>query len=313
MPADDTHASDAIPIVDTHQHFWDLERNYHPWLCDEEPIAFRYGDYAALRRNYLPADYLRDVGRHRIVKTVHIEAEWDPLDPVGETRWLETLHRETGFPAACVAQARLDHEDVADVMAAQAAFPFVRGIRHKPHAAAAPDAVIRGAAGSMDDKTWRDGYGRLERHDLSFDLQTPWWHLAEAATLARDFPRTAIIVNHTALPADRSAEGLAAWRAALALVAREPNVALKVSGLGVRGETWRREANAAIVRDAISILGIERCMFGSNFPVDSLCASFDDIFEGFAAITSGFSPDERARLFHDNAMRIYAIPPAWLH
>jgi predicted TIM-barrel fold metal-dependent hydrolase len=63
----------------------------------------------------------------------------------------------------------------------------------------------------------------------------------------------------------------------------------------------------------IALFGLERCMFGSNFPVDSLCASFDDIFEGFAAITSGFSPDERARLFHHNAMRIYAIPPAWLH
>jgi len=302
-----------LDIVDAHQHFWDLAGNRHPWLAEAAMIPFRYGDYAALKRDYLPADYRADSGAHRVVATVHVEAEWDPGDPIGETRWLAALRGRTGLPSVAVAQARLDREDVADVMAAQAAFPFVRGIRHKPHAAAAPDAVIRGAAGSMDDKTWRDGYGRLERHDLSFDLQTPWWHLAEAATLARDFPRTAIIVNHTALPADRSAEGLAAWRAALALVAREPNVALKVSGLGVRGETWRREANAAIVRDAISILGIERCMFGSNFPVDSLCASFDDIFEGFAAITSGFSPDERARLFHDNAMRIYAIPPAWLH
>src|SRR5260221_533168 len=188
------------------------------------------------------------------------------------------------------------------------AFPSGRGIRHKPHAAAAPDAVIRGAAGSMDDKTWRDGYGRLERHGLSFDLQTPWWHLAEAEALARDFPRTTIIVNHTALPADRSAEGLAAWRTALALVAREPNITLKVSGLGLRGETWRREANAAIVRDAISILGIERCMFGSNFPVDSLVGSFDAIFSGFKAIVADLPIAVQRKLFHDNAMRIYRIP-----
>ena len=51
--------SDA-PIVDAHQHFWDLSRNYHPWLCDPEPIPFRYGDYSALRRSYLPPDYRRE-------------------------------------------------------------------------------------------------------------------------------------------------------------------------------------------------------------------------------------------------------------
>jgi predicted TIM-barrel fold metal-dependent hydrolase len=219
------------------------------------------------------------------------------------------LRERTGLPSVAVAQARLDREDVADILAAQAAFPFVRGVRHKPHAAAAPDAARRGAPGSMDDKSWRDGYARLERHALSFDLQTPWWHLAAAAALARDFPRTTIIINHTALPADRSAEGLAAWRAALALVAREPNIALKISGLGLRGERWRREANAAIVRDAIGIVGVERCLFASNFPVDSLVGSFDAIFSGFKAIVADLPSAVQRKLFRDNAMRIYRIAP----
>ena len=80
----------AFEIVDTHQHFWDLERNYHPWLCDPEQIPFRYGDYAALKRTYLPPDYRSDAGpRYRVVKTVHVEAEWDRADPVAETAWLE--------------------------------------------------------------------------------------------------------------------------------------------------------------------------------------------------------------------------------
>ena len=54
-----------FPIVDAHQHFWDPHVNYHPWLCDQPPILFRYGDYAALRRPYLPADYFADAGQHR--------------------------------------------------------------------------------------------------------------------------------------------------------------------------------------------------------------------------------------------------------
>jgi predicted TIM-barrel fold metal-dependent hydrolase len=301
--------TEPLPIVDAHQHFWDIGRNYHPWLVDEA-IPFRYGDYAALRRNYLPADYLADAAGHRIVATVHVEAEWDPRDPVGETRWLAALRERTGFPTVAVAQARLDREDVAEVLTTQAGFAFVRGIRHKPAAAPSPEAIVVGAPGSMGDRRWRDGYARLERHGLAFDLQTPWWHLAEAAALARDFPRTPIIVNHAALPADRSAEGLAAWRAALAIAAREPNIALKLSGLGIRGEPWRREANAAIVRDAIAIFGVERCLFASNFPVDSLVGSFATIYTGFAAIVADMPLAVRRKLFHDNAMRIYRIPPA---
>jgi predicted TIM-barrel fold metal-dependent hydrolase len=299
---------ETLAIVDAHQHFWDLARNYHPWLVDAAMVPFRYGDYAALRRNYLPVDYRADTSQHSVVATVHIEAEWDPGDPVGETRWLAALREETGLPTVAVAQARLDAADVDETLAAQAAFGFVRGIRHKPAAAPSPAALVVGAPGSMGDRRWRDGYALLARHGLSFDLQTPWWHLAEAAALARDFPGTSIVINHTALPADRSAEGLAAWRAALAIVAREPNVALKISGLGLRGETWRREANAPIVRDAIAIFGTERCLFASNFPVDSLVGSFDVIFSGFMAIVADMPLAVRRRLFHDNAMRMYRIP-----
>jgi predicted TIM-barrel fold metal-dependent hydrolase len=302
--------SEKPAVVDAHQHFWDLARNYYPWLADAEMIPFRYGDYAPLRRDYLPADYRRDAAGHRVVATVHIEAEWNPADPVGETRWLAALRAETGLPTVAVAQARLDAADVGEILAAQAAFGFVRGIRHKPAAAPSPRAVTDGAPGSMSDRHWRDGYALLARHGLSFDLQTPWWHLPEAASLARDFPRTPIIVDHAALPADRSAEGLAAWRAALAAAAREPNIALKISGLGQRGVRWQREANAPIVRDAIAIFGAERCMFASNFPVDSLVGSFDAIYSGFKAIVADRPLAVQRRLFHDNAMRIYRIPDA---
>ena len=65
---------DELPIIDAHQHFWDVERNYHPWLRDA-PIPFRYGDYSALRRNYLPRDYRQDTEGFRIAGTVYVEEE----------------------------------------------------------------------------------------------------------------------------------------------------------------------------------------------------------------------------------------------
>jgi predicted TIM-barrel fold metal-dependent hydrolase len=293
-----------FPIVDAHQHFWDPRVNYHPWLCDEPPIAFRYGDYRAIRRPYLPADYLADAEGHQVVGTVYVETEWDPRDPIGETRYVERLRRETRFPSVMVAQAWLDRDDALAVLEKQAAFPFVRGIRHKPGANRTPS---EGAPGGMTDARWRAGFAALARNRLRFDLQTPWWHLGEAAELARDFPATQIVLNHTGLPADRSAAGIAGWRTAMATLAQCPNVAVKISGIGVPGKPWTAESNRAIVLTTIELFGVERCMFASNFPVDGLCGTFDAIYSGFRAIVRDFAPADQRKLFHDNAIRIYAI------
>ena len=294
-------------IVDAHHHFWDLTQRRHPWLTDARLPAFRYGDYAALRRSYLPEDYGRDIARQNVVASVHVEAEWDLDDEVGETRWLAEVRARHGRPTVAVAHARLEHDDVEDVLAGHAAFDFMRGIRHKPAAAPTPDAVVKGAPGSTGDPRWRRGFALLERYGFSFDLQTPWWHLPEVADLAHEFPRTTIIVNHTGLPTDRTPDGLEAWRDALETVAAAPNVVLKISGLGQADHSWPYASNRRVVRDAITIFGVERCMFASNYPVDALCADYDTIVDGFHRSVHDFAPEDQARLFHDNARRIYRI------
>jgi predicted TIM-barrel fold metal-dependent hydrolase len=206
-----------------------------------------------------------------------------------------------------VAQAWLDRDDVEEVLAGQASFARVRSIRHKPRAAPGPRAVTPGAPGSMGDAKWRRGFALLERHGLAFDLQIPYWHLSEALALARDFPNTTIILNHTGLPADRFAEGLAAWRHAMQQLSQAPNVVVKISGLGQPGVAWTLESNAPIVLETIDIFGVDRCMFASNFPVDGLCADFETIYRGFMAIVAHFSAGDRRKLFCDNALRTYVI------
>ena len=287
--------SARFPIADAHQHFWDPRVNYHPWLCDEQPIPFRYGDYSALRRHYLPADYFADARDHEVVKTVYVETEWNPRDPLGETAWVDRLRRATGFPTVAVAQAWLDRGDAASVLERQAAHRFVRGIRHKPR------------PGAMREASWRSGYALLGRFGLRFDLQAAWSELADAADLCRAYPDTLLILNHTGLPADRSAAGFAGWKRALRELAACPNTAIKISGLGVPGRRWTADLNRDIVLSAVEIFGAARAMFASNFPVDSLCASFDEIYSGFRAIAAQFSASEQRALFHDNAVRIYAM------
>ena len=297
----------SLPIVDAHHHVWDVGLKAHPWLTAAPLASFRYGDYATIRRSYLPADYRRDTARFNVVKTVYVEAEWDERDPIGETCWVHETAARDGLPHAMVAQAWLDRVDAAQVLAEQAAFPRVRSVRHKPKSAARPQDAKRGAPGSMDCPKWRKGFALLTRHGLHFDLQTPWWHLDAAAELARDFQATTIILNHTGLPADRSAEGLAGWRSAMQLLAREANVVVKISGLGVPGEPWTTELQGPVVCDAIAMFGTERAMFASNYPVDSLVATFDEIYSSFLEITRDLPEAAHRGLFHDNAARIYRL------
>ena len=232
---------DDLPMVDAHVHFWDPTKHYYPWLNDEPMIPFRYGDYSAIRRPYYPAEHLADARRHghNIVKTVYLEAEWDPKDPIGEMEFIAELRKETGSPDVAVAQAWLDRDDVARVLERHARIPFVRGVRQKPRANASPRD---GRPGSMMDPLWREGFARLKPLGLRFDLQTPWWHLHEAVDLAGAFPDTQIILLHSGLPADRSREGIEAWKKQMAGLAQAPNVAAKISGIGVPGAALDRRA-----------------------------------------------------------------------
>ena len=274
-------------IADAHLHLWDAQAYDYPWLRDR-PVEFRYGDYGALPRRYLVEDYWRDAGEWKVVRGVHVEAEWDPHDPAGEMNFIAELRRQHGFPTVAVAQAWLDRDDCAAVLEAQASHPFVRGVRHKPR------------PGMMDDARWRAGYRRLAPLRLHFELQAPWRQLDEAARLARDFPDTTIVLNHAGLPATADLSG---WRRAMGALAACPNAMVKICGLGNLDAAAKREALLAV----IELFGARRTMFASNYPVDSLRDSFERIYAGFDEATRGFSPAERRDLFHDNAVLIYRL------
>ena len=292
-----------LSLIDTHHHFLDPEAHYYPWLHDQGQPHHRYGDHSVLNRPYLPSDYRRDTSGVQLLGSVHIEAEWNPQDPVGEIRFIKTLRDQCGLPSVAVGQAWLHHPDSARTLEQLAAFDFVRGVRQKPRANLAPG----GPPGGMTDPAWLDGYGKLGELGLHYELQTPWWHLAEASRLAAKFPEIQIIINHAGMPTDRSEDGLRAWREALADIAAHANVAIKISGIGEARFQWRPDANRRVVREVIDVFGVARCMFGSNYPVDSLCISYEDIFQNFEAFVSDFSEHEKAQLFVENARRLYRI------
>jgi predicted TIM-barrel fold metal-dependent hydrolase len=274
----------SFAVADAHLHLWDPQTHYYPWLCDPQPIAFRYGDYSALRRRYLLEDYRADTAAWPVMRGVYVEAEWNPHDPLGEMNFIAQVRKKSAFPTVAVAQAWLHHDDCAAVLEAQARHDFVRGIRHKPK------------PGMMDETSWRAGYRRLAPLGLHFELQAPFSLHREAQRLARDFPDTTVVLNHTGLP---SAEDSRGWRAAMQALAACPNVMVKISGMGLPVREF--------VLGAIELFGVERAMFASNYPVDGLRASFTAIYAGFDELTRGMAEGERRALFHDNAVRIYRM------
>jgi predicted TIM-barrel fold metal-dependent hydrolase len=299
-------APGAVTLIDAHHHLWEIGQDKHPGLRGERHDFFM-GDNSAIRRDYLPNDYRRDAAGHNVLTTVHCEAEWERDDQLGETRWVTAMHERHGIPGAIVAHAWFDTPNAEEIIAAQAAFPLVRGIRSKPVTAASPDTMTPGAPGTMQDDNWLRGFALLEKYGLSWDLRVPFWHLAEAAVVARAFPQTKIILNHTGFPWDRSEAGLAAWRRGMEVLAREPNVCVKVSEFGLKDRAWNYDDNRRVVLDAVAIFGIGRSVFASNFPVASLRIGYGALVAALSRMLADRTPEDRDRFFWKNAAAFYRL------
>jgi predicted TIM-barrel fold metal-dependent hydrolase len=297
-----------LPVVDAHHHLWDLSRGRYPWLQDGyDPAAFFLGDYAALRQNFLPGDYRRVSAGCNVVATVHVEAERDRAEQVAETAWLHEMNARYGMPDAVVAHAWLDVPETEERLLEHLRYPLVRGIRSKPVTSRSPGESVRGRPRTMQDEKWLRGLALLGKHGLSWDLRVPAWHLPEAAEVAAMFPDLPIVLNHHGFAWDRSEEGLARWRGWLETIARQPNVRVKLSEFGVRGQPFSWAEVTRIVRETVAVFGWQRCMFASNFPVAGLRIGYPELVTGIARALDGLSPARRRAVMCDNALQFYRI------
>ena len=197
---------DDFPIIDPHHHLWDLERFSYPWLTVKPQPLSVAGDVAPIARSYTLDDYLADAAGHNLVKSVHVDAGFDPTQPIEETRWLQSVADQRGFPHGIVARAELNKPDVEAVLAAQAGFANVRGIRHIVNWHPDPAKTYIQRSDLLTDPAWLAGFALLKKYDLSFDLQLYPAQMAEAAQVAHNHPDTVIILNHAGMPVDRDAE-----------------------------------------------------------------------------------------------------------
>jgi predicted TIM-barrel fold metal-dependent hydrolase len=296
-------------FIDTHHHLWDLENNPYPWL--QEGIKHFVGDYSPIKKTYLISDLIRDSAGLRLEKSVHVQAEWDHnLDPVGETEWLQRVADDSesnNMPNAIIGYADLSNENVERTLERHSRFRNWRGIRDMLNWSDDPNLRFAERGNLMADENWLKGYRLLAKYGGSFDLQIWPWQFEDSVNLARKVPDVPIILDHTGMPIGRTDEDIRTWKSGMKKFGDEPNTSVKISALGMLDKNWTADSIRPFVLDTIEAAGINKCMFASNFPVDSLFSDYATIWRAYDEITEDFSEEERAALFHDNAEKYYRI------
>jgi predicted TIM-barrel fold metal-dependent hydrolase len=297
------------PIIDAHIHLWDLGMDRHPWLRPTGGTIQALGDLAPIRRNYLVDDYRRDAVNQNVVASVHIEAAWDRADdPLAEVEWLETLDKSSGVAIRYIGFADLTAPNAAAMLDRLSEVKRCVGVRQM--LSWHPTEQARSFAsrpGIADEADFRRGVALLARHDQLLEFMLYPYQAEELARLAVGFPNQTFIVNHCGSPIDRDHDGMLRWKEGLKRLGSAPNILIKISALTAYDPSPTPESLRDVALHCIECFGVDRSIFGSDFPVGRLWTSYDAIFDGFKAIVRDFSEAEQSALFHDNARRIYRM------
>jgi predicted TIM-barrel fold metal-dependent hydrolase len=287
-----------LAFVDTHVHFWDLDhpKTHYSWLQPGwvHPIL---GDIEVMKVPLYGGEaYAGDVAGANVSKAVHVQAALGSDDPVDETVWLQEQAEATGWPHAIVADASLARDDVDDVLDRHAdASPLLRGIRDF------------GEGDYLTDPAWARGYAKLGARGLVCDLDCHWENMGKARDLARSHPWTTVVLDHAGFPLERGDEYFANWKRGMLQLAEAGSAVCKISGLGMGDFEWTVDSIRPWVLHCIEAFGVERCFFGTNWPVDKLWSDYGTVVDAYAEIVSDLSADEQVALFSGNAERIYRI------
>jgi len=291
-------------IIDAHHHIWrqaDL-----PWLMG--PMQPRiFGPYEAIRRDYPIREYLDDLAGNGIAKSVYVQTNWLKDRFEDETAWVQRTARETGWPHAIVAYADFTADDVRPQLDRLARYPLVRGARMQLHWHENPLYRFAARPDLTSDPAIRRNVTALADYGWSFDLQVFAAQMPGAADLAEACPRVTFVLQHAGMWEDLSVAGRSEWRAGLVRLAACPNVVSKLSGLGTFLHRNDPAHIAEVVAESVAIFGADRCLFGSNFPIEKLWTSYDALIAAYRTAVAPLSQVQRDAILADTAARVYRL------
>jgi len=278
-----------MTIIDTHVHFWDPARLAYPWM---EPVSL-------FDRSFLPDDYGRVSEGVPIGRLIFVECDAEPRLAVAEAEWIESLVVDEPRISAIVARGPFGLSEWEEALERLAAMPLVRGIRDNiqghPEGFALRDNFVRGVRA-------------VHEQGLHFELCLTHDQLGEAIELVRRCAEGAFVLDHCAKPAIKA--GLREpWRSHMETMASLPNVTCKISGLLTEADwdEWKADEILWYARTAAELFGIDRILFGSDWPVNELAGGFRKWFDVAETLVSGWAQADRDKFFRLNAERVYRL------
>jgi predicted TIM-barrel fold metal-dependent hydrolase len=287
-----------LPFTDTHVHFHDFSEPAlrWDWLLPGAAPDPDLGDYSAIQtRRFIPDDFLGETRFHQVERVVHVQAAIGTLDPVEETRWLQSHADRVDVPHGIVASADLAHPDVERLLERHAEFANLRGIRdlrYDDYAA---------------DEAWLRGVALLESRGLVLCDDPLLEHMPLLAAVADRFSELSICVDHAGFPRRRDDEYFHEWRSRMQHLADRENTVVKVSGLAMVDHAWTVDSLRPWVAACLELWGPRRVIFGTNWPVDRLFSSYGDVVDAYATLIAEFSDAEQQALFAGNAERVFRV------
>lgn len=279
-----------MQIVDTHQHLWDTDLFRYSWLAS----------VPSLNRSFRMPDYLSATKNLNVVKSVHVEADVDEPHMLDETRHVLALADQLDNPLeGIVACGRPESESFKSYLDQIAGHPRLKGIRRVLHTQ--PDDVGQGA-------TFISNVAALSSYKLSFDICVLARQLPIAIQLVSKCPDVVFILDHCGVPQVKE-RNLDPWRTYIKEIAKFSNVSCKISGLVAYADpvNWTAEDLRPFIDHVIASFGWDRVLFGSDWPVCMLSASYQRWVEALQAITQAAGDLNNTKLFHDNAIRVYRL------
>lgn len=269
-------------MIDAHQHFWQLGRFDYPWMSK---------DLGVLYRDYLPSDLAPILKQNGIEKTVLVQAS----NSSAESRWLLDLADANDFIAGVVGWVDLTTSEIDNL-----SHPKLKGIRHLVESEPNDDWLIQPSVLA--------GLQKLSARGLTYDLLVHTRHLKHVPVLAETCPDLRLVIDHLAKPPIARNE-INEWSRGFEPLARYPNISCKLSGLVTEANwsIWKADDLRPYVDCALEFFGPDRMMFGSDYPVCLLAASYDRVLDSFLEILKDLNSTDREKIFSTNAAKFYRL------
>jgi L-fuconolactonase len=285
----------STPLIDAHQHFWHYDPTKHIWMNEEMGV---------LKTDYLPADLatlLQNCGLNSCVAVQANQAE-------EENNFLLNLEEKHDFIKGIVGWVDLQSKKVEARLEYYQQFPLMKGFRHVIHDEADLDFMLRPA--------FLKGISLLKKYGYTYDILIFPIHLPNTLELVAAFPDQPFVIDHIAKPPIKTGENVIArnvaterWLTALKAVAQHPNVSCKISGMVTEADwkNWKSTDFTPYLDTVVELFGIDRLMYGSDWPVCTLAADYPAQFEIVKDYFSTFSKTEQAQFFGGNAIKFYNL------